>query len=132
MSRTQTGLRPTALVDGLADSEARRTRTAIGELQRNTILDGRYLQQNAPVEGTNKTDYIFLANAAISKLKHGLGRALRGWIICDIIGTGAIAAAGSITRIEVDGTVRADEKTDLWLKPIGYSGLAVYVRLWVF
>ena len=120
----QQALRHTRLADPIADSDSRRTRDAVNDIKRSPLVDGQF----AKTGSTSSSEIITLANAAVNKLKHGLGRPLKGWLVCDLTSTGDIAAVGSIHRV----TSGADDKEDIWLKPIGFSGLDLKVRVWVF
>jgi hypothetical protein len=73
-------------------------------LENCPLLDGNYLEEVA------------LAGGVSTRIVHGLGRQIRGWILCDLIGNAAI-----VRRISWDSTY-------LTL----HSNLAVTVNLWVF
>ena len=69
-----------------------------------------------------------LTAGVTTRINHGLGRKLTGWILVDLQG------ASTTGRIERDpGTAVAPEPTaeQLWLKATGW-GATITVSLWVF
>ncbi len=95
------------------------------KLDANTIALRDELTKQGMVEilrGRRVPD-IALANATNVDIRHGLGRPVKGWIMCDLTGA---TAAGVITR----GAV-LDERTFLRLRAINY-GATITVSLWVF
>lgn len=109
----------------------REVREHLDEITKSEIVDGRFIDEatHATSEGRG---YVNLTPGEVTKIKHGLGRKLRGWQVADVIADGA-TAAGSVLRVTVDGSLTADEHEDLWLKPVGFTGATtVKARLWVY
>jgi hypothetical protein len=98
----------------------------------NARRGGNLLSARAEASGVPNTRHIgdtALANAVIVKLKHGLGRRLRGWIVTDLRGP---STSGRIERILDDAlSTDADDGEDLWLKATGW-GATITVRVLVY
>lgn len=84
----------------------------------------------AAVEGNLSNGDIDLASAVIVKLRHPLGKRLRGWVVSDLrLPSGG--TTGHIERVLTDGTTTADDTRDLWLRATGWTR-TVTVRVLVF
>lgn len=77
---------------------------------------------NALVDGTLAGATLFinqqLVDGVAYRLRHGLGRNLRGWIICDLTGP---SSTGRIERIIPSASNAYDPTVELWLKATGYT-----------
>ena len=118
-----------AISDPVTSGAMRQVNDAISEVERVEILNGRYLTSKPASGGGVKEEWITLTNAAVAKLQHGMGRRVKGFIVCDLV-VGS-TTAGHFERVLTTGGTRADDKADLWIKPVGFSANPK-VRIWCF
>jgi hypothetical protein len=96
-------LSKTAAVDDVA------TNKAIGDLRR--VLDGR----RGPLDGSRLLEDVELTSGVTTRIPHGLGRRLRGWLVVRIDGG---AALGFVYDEQSSHT---DTDRFLYLRAEGYS-----------
>ena len=129
-TRFQQRPRPRDLPDPQTHGAIRELRNSVDEIRKVEHLDGRLLVRSDPNDKAATS--ITLTVGVVNKIAHGLGRPMKGWRAEDII-TGGATAAGLIDRLTIDGTDRVDEGREIWLKPIGFTGVTtIKVRLWVY
>jgi len=73
---------------------------------------------------------IVLTNGVTTKLTHGLGTKLRGWVLIDVR-DGSLSSNHHIMRVTTDGTSDADDSKDLWLTQVSAAS-TITVRVMVF
>jgi len=104
----------------LSGEDLRDLHRAVEELQSQP--ERRYL-----TDDTSKSvpEDLVLINAAVNKLKHRLGRRLKGWAVKDLRGA---TATGRIVRLLESGGQAADDEVELWLDVQGW-GANITVRI---
>lgn len=79
--------------------------------------------ENEPDVGHVVIKDVELADGALRRVHHKLGRKWEGWEICDM--------RGAVSSGRIQSVAGADEASELWLLADGY-GAAVTVRVKVF
>lgn len=91
-------------------------RQAMNEVAQVPLLQGRLVEN------------VKLSDGAVVKIKHGLGRKLRGWVLTDLYDA---TSTGRIVRVRTSGGRNASDESDIWLRADGW-GATITVGLWVF
>lgn len=130
-TRFQQQTRARDIKDPDTHAAVRDLRLAIDEVRKVEGMDGRFLTATTP--GDDFSKFITITNGAVTKIRHNLGRPLRGWRLEDRVLPASVAAAGDVFRVEADAAgVRCDDSAEVWLMAVGYGGTAVSGRLWVY
>lgn len=130
--------RARTLPDPVTHEAVREVRESLEELRRTEIVGGRHIERTDPNDKTARHIEVEPgASANIVKIKHGLGRPVRGWQVSELQYADDIAdvtAAGTFVRVMKDGTATPNDD-EIWLKPIGFtvpSGKKLKLRLWTY